>query len=62
MNPYSANTRGTGMVRVVTDLAEELVAEVDAWGVPAGCKSRAEAIRILLKQGLKSEELCAAQK
>ncbi len=56
MNPYAANSAtGTEMVRVVAHLAENLVEEIDAWGVPSGCKSRADAIRRLLKSGLKFE-------
>ena len=62
MNPYAANsTKGTGMVRVVTDMTEDLVSEIDAWGVPAGCRSRAEAIRTLLKKGLSTEKATVSQ-
>lgn len=37
------------------DLKSDLVAEVDAWGVPAGMKSRVDTIRKLLKIALEME-------
>ncbi|OYX67698.1 MAG: hypothetical protein B7Y95_22510 [Rhizobiales bacterium 32-66-11] len=41
-------------VRVVLIAPEAEVAAVDAWGVPAGKASRAEAIRFLIKKGLEA--------
>ena len=57
MNPYAGNnTQRQATVRVVTDLDKDLVEEVDAWGVPAGKRSRADAIRSLLRTALDTEK------
>ncbi|MCA0947353.1 hypothetical protein LCM08_20715 [Salipiger pacificus] len=56
MNPYVQNAAGREQrSRVVVDLADDLVAEVDAWGVPSGMRSRADAIRSLLRKALDGE-------
>ena len=56
MNPYARNkTPYGGVSRVVVELDQDLVNEVDAWGVPAGKRSRADAIRSLLRTGLDAQ-------
>lgn len=63
MNPYAHNKqKRDDTVRVVVDLKDELVDEVDAWGVPAGMRSRADSIRNLLRSGLDVETETTAQK
>uniref|UniRef100_A0A2A3K152 Ribbon-helix-helix protein CopG domain-containing protein n=1 Tax=Alloyangia mangrovi TaxID=1779329 RepID=A0A2A3K152_9RHOB len=63
MNPYTQNAVERGArSRIVVDLADELIAEVDAWGVPAGMRSRADAIRNLLRKGLDGEQQPTTQK
>ena len=53
MNPYKRNAQKLSTSsRVVVVLPNDLVEEVDAWGVPAGKRSRADAIRDLLRLGL----------
>lgn len=53
---YRKGKGADGRIRVVAVLPENLISEVDAWGVPAGMPSRTEAIRQLLQFGLKAAE------
>lgn len=54
-NPYTQNIGRKDTTRVVVDLKDDLLAEVDKWGVPAGMRSRADTIRTLLRKGLEQE-------
>lgn len=61
LDGYAKNRRkGRDVTRVVTELPSELVQEVDNWGISEGMKSRAEAVRKLLRRAL--EQKSAAQK
>ncbi|MFC3060007.1 hypothetical protein [Paenirhodobacter populi] len=44
------------MRRLIVELPEELIAEVDEWGAAAGETSRHEAVDALLRAGLKKME------
>lgn len=49
-----ARRNGPSTERIVFHISNEDLKEMDAWGVPAGMKSRAETIRTLIKIGLQS--------
>lgn len=40
--------------RVIFEIPKDELAAVDAWGVPAGMKSRTAAVRALIKKGLEA--------
>lgn len=65
MNAYAQNrSQQDAVSRVVVDLNNDLVAEVDKWGVPAGMRSRADSIRSLLRAGLdavKEDQKCESR-
>ena len=57
MNPYRENSPPrTARRRIIVELEEELVGEVDAWAVPKGIPSRSQAIRELLATGLEAKQ------
>lgn len=61
MSVYAENNKPREeMSRVVVDLSVSLLREVDDWGVPAGMRSRSDAIRSLLRRGLDVESEEAA--
>lgn len=52
---YAANRKkDRGAVRLVADLPEQLVNELDRWGVAAGLSSRREATETIIKKGLEA--------
>lgn len=57
MSKYSQNGNSNkSRQRVVTEMPPSLVEQVDDWGVPAGMRSRTEAIIRLVKSGLEAEQ------
>ncbi|ALJ98236.1 hypothetical protein BiPBO1_22 [Brucella phage BiPBO1] len=51
---YRRSCQNDNRVRVVAVLPEGLIGEVDAWGIPAGMRSRTEAIKELIGKGLEA--------
>jgi hypothetical protein len=49
-----SKSKRPGLRKLVAQIPAELVKEIDVWGVPAGMKSRREAIETLLSRGLQS--------
>lgn len=50
---HNSYDRPAPMMRLVIFLSEEDVKSVDDWGVSTGASSRSDAIRSLVKRGLK---------
>lgn len=60
-NPYKgarmAEYRSkTERVRVIAEMPPDLVDKIDAWGIPAGMRSRTDAIKHLVLSGLAAAE------
>lgn len=52
---YAANRRkDREVVRVVAELPQQLVEDIDCWGISAGMTSRREAAETLLRKGLEA--------
>lgn len=52
---HNSYDRPAPMVRLVIFLSEEDVKSVDEWGLSNGASSRSDAIRSLVKRGLKDD-------
>jgi len=50
-----------GLTKLVAQIPAEIVKEIDNWGVPAGMKSRREAVETLIKRGLAAVRTDAAK-